>query len=96
MAKQTGTGTLSNNTETFIFNEEQKNSITLATANKFIDSNITLTTKVTKALLNTTSEDTDHKTFDIQIPNGSPSDFLILTFTTDISGNTVVTGTNVT
>lgn len=92
---QSGSGNLSNNTATFTFSGEQKNNITLSTSNKFIDSNITLTTKVTKAILNTTSDDTDHKTFSIQIPNGN-SNPVLLTFTTNTTGNTVVTGTNVT
>ena len=91
---QSGTGTLSNNTETFTFYEEQKNSITLSTSNKFVDGDITLTTKVTKAVLNKTSGDTDHKTFTMQIPNGDANDILLV-FTTDTSGNTVVTGSNV-
>lgn len=86
-------GTLVNNTGTLTFNTNQKNTITLSTENTFVDSNITLTTKVTKAVLNTTQDDTDHKTFTIQIPNGNASD-LILLFTTDTNGNTVVTGSN--
>ena len=86
---------LTSNTGNLTFNTDQKNTITLSTANTFVDSNITLNTKVTKAVLNKTADDADHKTFNIQIPNGNASD-LILTFTTDTSGNTVVTGTNAT
>lgn len=86
---------LTNNTGNLTFSSDQKNTITLSTANTFVDSNITLNTKVTKAVLNKTSNDTDHKTFNIQIPNGDAAD-LILTFTTDTNGNTVVTGSNVT
>ena len=85
-------GTLTNNTGTLTFTD-QRNIITLETQNTFVDSNITLTTKVNKALLNTNSSDTDHKTFTMQIPNGSAMDILLV-FTTDTSGNTVVTGSN--
>lgn len=85
---------LTNNAGT-ITRENQKNVITLSTNGKYVNSNIVLTTKVTKAVLNKTADDADHKTFNIQIPNGNASD-LILTFTTDTSGNTVVTGTNAT
>lgn len=87
-------GTLTNNTGTLTFTD-QKNIITLATQNTFVDNNITLTTKVDKALLNTNSSDTDHKTFTIQIPNGNSNDILLV-FTTDTDGNTLVTGSNVT
>ena len=90
------TVTLVNNTGTFTFSNDQKNSFTLQTENKFVDSDISITTKVTKAVLTTDSQDTDHKTFNIQIPNGSPNSNILLTFTTDSSGNTVVTGSNVT
>ena len=86
--------TLTNNAGT-ITRENQKNIITLSTSGKYVNSNITLTTKVTKAVLNSTATDTDHKTFNIQIPNGDAGN-LILTFTTDTNGNTVVTGSNVT
>lgn len=85
---------LTNNAGT-ITRENQKNVITLSTNGKYVNSNIVLTTKVTKAILNKTADDADHKTFNIQIPNGDAAD-LILTFTTDTSGNTVVTGTNAT
>ena len=84
------TGTLTSNTGTLTFNNDQKNTITLSTENTFVDSDIVLTTKVTKAVLNTTATDTDHKTFYIQIPNGAGSD-LTLQFTTDTNGNTVIT-----
>ena len=89
------TGTLTSNTGTLTYNANQVNTVTLNTANKFVDSNIVLTTKVTKALLNKTSGDSDHKNFTIQIPNGSAND-IILVFTTDTNGNTVVTGSNAT
>lgn len=83
-------GTLTSNTGTITFASNQVNTVTLNTENTFVDSNIVLTTKVTKAVLNKTSGDTDHKTFKIQIPNGAAND-LILQFTTDTNGNTVVT-----
>ena len=86
---------LTNNTGTITFNNNQKNTITLSTENTFVDSDIVLTTKVNKAILNTTEDDADHKTFTIQIPNGDAND-LILVFTTDTSGNTLVTGSNAT
>lgn len=86
--------TLTNNIGNITFNSNQKNTITLSTENTFVNSDIVLNTLVTKAVLNKTSGDTDHKTFTIQIPNGSASDVL-LTFTTNTNGNTVVTGGNV-
>ena len=76
------------------FTENQKNAFVLKTAQLYTESDITLVTKVTKAVLNSTSGDADHKTFQIQIPNGSAGKLLLL-FTTNTSGNTVVTGTNV-
>ena len=87
-------GTLINNTGTLTFTD-QKNTITLATQNTFVNSDIVLTTKVSKAILNKTSTDTDHKTFTMQIPNGNSNDILLI-FTTDTDGNTTVTGSNVT
>ena len=93
MAEQTLSNGGAGGTLTF---SNQINAFTLKTANLYTASNITLITKVTKAILNTTSGDTDHKSFQIQIPNGSPNSNILLTFTTNISGNTVVTGTNVT
>lgn len=84
------TVTLVNNTGTFTFSNDQKNSFTLQTENKFVDSDISITTKVTKAVLNTVANDTDHKTFNIQIPNGNSTD-ITLTFTVDNNGNVLVT-----
>lgn len=81
------TGTLTNNTGDLTFTD-QKNTITLSTENTFVDSDIVLNTLVTKAVLNSTSGDTDHKTFQIQIPNGNST--MTLTFTADTSGNVVV------
>ena len=68
----------------------QKNSITLSTKNTFVDSDIILNTLVTKAVLNTTVSDTEHKSFQIQIPNGNSTD-ITLTFAVDSSGNVLVT-----
>lgn len=84
------TGTLTDNVGTLTFSTNQVNSVTLNTANTFIKSNINLKTKVTKAVLTKTSGDTDHKTFQIQIPNGNAAD-ITLTFTADTSGNVLVT-----
>ena len=80
---------LTNNSDSITFSENQKNSITLSTNNKFVDSNIALTTLVTKAVLTTNSQDTDHKTFAIQIPNGNSTD-ITLTFAVDSNGNVTV------
>ena len=84
------TGTLTNNTGTITFENDQKNTITLSTENTFVDSNIILTTKVTKAVLNTTADDTDHKQFQIQVPNGDSTD-ITFTFQVDANGNVLVT-----
>ena len=81
-------GTLTNNTGTLTFSSNQINTITLNTENTFVDKTIVLTTKVTKAVLST---DTDHKIFQIQIPNGNPDENITLTFTTDDTGNVIVT-----
>lgn len=81
---------LTNNSDSITFSENQKNSITLSTNKKFVDSNISLTTLVTKAVLTTNSQDTDHKTFQIQIPNGSPSNNITFTFEVDSDGNVTV------
>ena len=83
-------GTLTSNTGTITFSSNQVNTVTLNTENTFVDSNIVLTTKVTKAVLNTTSGDNDHKTFQIQVPNGSSSNNITFTFTTDTDGNVTV------
>ena len=80
---------LTNNQGPLTFTD-QKNTITLDTQNTFVDSNIILTTKVTKAILNTASDDTDHKSFDIQIPNGN-STSITLNFSVDANGNVLVT-----
>ena len=80
---------LTNNTGTLTFTN-QKNTITLETENTFVNSDIELITKVTKAVLNTTTADTDHKQFQIQVPNGNSTD-ITFTFTVDSDGNVLVT-----
>ena len=80
---------LTNNSGTLTLTN-QKNTITLGTQNTFVNSDIELTTKVTKAVLNTTSGDTDRKTFQIQVPNGSANDNIIFTFTVNSNGFVVV------
>ena len=84
------TGTLANNSGDLTFSTDQKNTITLSTEHTFVDSNIVLNTLVTKAVLNTTSGDTDHKQFQIQVPNGNSTD-ITFTFAVDSSGNVLVT-----
>lgn len=81
---------LTNNVGNITFNTDQKNTITLSTQNKFVDSNIVLNTLVTKAVLNTTTSDTEHKSFQIQVPNGNSPD-ITFTFTVDENGNVLVT-----
>ena len=80
---------LTNNLGTLTFTN-QKNTITLETENTFVNSDIELITKVTKAVLNTTTADTDHKQFQIQVPNGNSTD-ITFTFTVDSNGNVLVT-----
>ena len=80
---------LTNNTGTLTFTD-QKNTITLETENTFVNSDIELITKVTKAVLNTTTTDMDHKQFQIQVPNGNSTD-ITFTFTVDSNGNVLVT-----
>ena len=91
------TGTLTNYGAggTLTFYDDQNNTFTLKTADKYTETDIELTTKVTKAVLNDDPNDLDHKTFTIQIPNGDANDIYLL-FTTYANGNTVVTGGNVT
>ena len=80
------TGNLTNNTGTFDL-YKQNNVITLLTNQKrYVNSDIVLTTKVHKAVLNT---NTDTNTFDIQVPNGNST--MTLTFTVDSNGNVLVT-----
>lgn len=82
--------TLTNNVGNITFDSDQKNTITLSTENTFVDSDIVLNTLVTKAVLNTTASDTEHKSFQIQVPNGNSTD-VIFTFTVDNDGNVLVT-----
>ena len=92
MSIDSRSGTLNtNNIGTFTFSKEQKNTITLSTEGTFVDSDIVLNTLVTKAVLNTTTSDTDHKQFQIQIPNGNSTDNITLTFTVNAEGNVLVT-----
>ena len=81
--------TLVNNTGDITFSNDQKNTITLSTKDTFVDSNIVLNTLVTKATLNSNSSDTDHKSFDIQVPNGTGT--IIFNFAVDANGNVLVT-----
>lgn len=82
-------GTLTNHEGNITFNNNQKNTITLSTENTFVDGDIILNTLVTKAVLNTITTDTDHKTFDIEVPNGDST--ITFNFTVDSSGNVLVT-----
>lgn len=82
--------TLTNNVGNITFDSNQKNTITLSTENTFVDSDIVLNTLVTKAVLNTTTSDTEHKSFQIQVPNGNSTD-IIFTFTVGNDGNVLVT-----
>ena len=81
--------TLNNNIGSITFEENQKNSITFYTANTFVDSNIQVTTLVTKAILNNT--DPDRQSFTIQIPNGDSPTPVTLNFEVQPNGNVVVT-----
>lgn len=81
--------TLTNNVGNITFNSDQKNTITLSTENTFVDSNIVLNTLVTKAVLNTTTSDTEHKSFQIQVPNGNS--IITFNFAVDANGNVLVT-----
>lgn len=82
------TDTLTNNTGTLTFEDDQKNTFTLKTADRYVNSDIVLTTKVTKAVLNTAPGDTDHKSFQIQVPNGNSN--VTFTFAVDNQGNVTV------
>lgn len=76
---------LTNNTGTFDL-YKQNNIITLSTDETYVNSNIILTTKVHKAVLNTNAAT---NTFDIQVPNGNST--ITFTFTVDANGNVLVT-----
>ena len=79
-------GTLTNNTGT-ITCQKQNNTITLSTANTFVDSDIELEVKVIKAVLTTAS---GSNTFDIQVPNGDAGT-VTFHFAVDANGNTTIT-----
>lgn len=63
---------------------KQNNTITLATSNKYIDENVAVNLKVTKAVLTT---DSDSNSFSVDYPTGKTA-----TFSVDSSGNTTITG----
>ena len=84
-------GTLTNNTG-IITCAKQNNTITLSTANKYVDSNIQLDVKVIKAVLTTSSGENE---FYIQVPNGS-NDTVVFHFTVDANGNTTITEEDIT
>lgn len=66
---------------------KQNNVIRLSTAGKYVETDIELNLKVTKAVLTTAA---DSNTFEIEVPNGS-SGTVIFHFTVDANGNTTVT-----
>lgn len=80
------TGTLVNNAGT-ITCQKQNNTITLSTANTFVDSNIQLEVKVIKAVLTTAA---GSNTFDIEVPNGT-NGTVTFHFAVDANGNTTIT-----
>lgn len=84
------TGTLTNNTGT-ITCQKQNNTITLSTANTFVDSNIELEIKVIKAVLTTASGSNE---FYIEVPNGSAGT-VVFHFTVDSNGNTTITSEDI-
>lgn len=80
-------GTLTNNTGT-ITCQKQNNTITLSTANTFVDSNIQLEIKVIKAVLTTDSSSNE---FYIEVPNGPSNGTVVFHFSVDSNGNTTIT-----
>lgn len=84
------TGTLTNNTGT-ITCQKQNNTITLSTANTFVDSNIELEIKVIKAVLTTASGSNE---FYIEVPNGAAGT-VVFHFTVDSNGNTTITSEDI-
>ena len=82
---------LTNNTGTITL-QKQNNTITLSTANKYIDSNIQLDIKVIKAVLTTS---TGSNEFYIEVPNGT-NDTIVFHFTVDENGNTTITEEDIT
>ena len=81
------TGTLTNNTGT-ITCQKQNNTITLSTANTFVDSNIELEIKVIKAVLTTAAGSNE---FYIEVPNGPSNGTVVFHFSVDSNGNTTIT-----
>ena len=67
--------------------QKQANTITLATAGKYVAENIEINLKITKAVL-TTSEGSN--SFDIEVPNGL-NGTITFHFAVDSNGNTTVT-----
>lgn len=84
-------GTLINNTGT-ITCQKQNNTITLSTANTFVDSDIELEIKVIKAVLTTASGSNE---FYIEVPNGQSNGTVIFHFTVDANGNTTITSEDI-
>ena len=82
---------LTNNTGT-ITCQKQNNTITLSTANKFVDSDIELEIKVIKAVLTTASGSNE---FYIEVPNGT-NNTVVFHFTVDANGNTTITSEDIT
>ena len=66
---------------------KQNNTITLSTANKYVDKNIQLDIQVIKAVLTTASGSNQ---FYIEVPNGNNST-VVFHFTVDSNGNTTIT-----
>lgn len=77
---------LTNNAGTFTL-QKQNNLIEIKANKTYVESDISITTKVVKAVLNSTA---DQNQFQIQIPNGNSTD-ITLTFTVDTNGNVLVT-----
>lgn len=77
---------LTNNAGTFTL-QKQNNLIEIKANKTYVESDISITTKVVKAVLNSTA---DQNQFQIQIPNGNSPD-ITLTFTVDTNGNVLVT-----
>lgn len=77
---------LTNNAGTFTL-QKQNNLIEIKANKTYVESDISITTKVVKAVLNSTA---DQNQFQIQIPNGNSTD-ITLTFTVDTNDNVLVT-----
>lgn len=66
---------------------KQNNVIKLSTAGKYVETDIELNLKVTKAVLTTAA---DSNTFEIEVPNGE-SGTITFHFSVDANGNTTIT-----